>query len=199
MGRLSKAKWCLAGGLIAVIVLAGVSVFIPGKLTSGVKWVANNDFVSRLRTPTGQETLQERQLVEMIVETVGVSRIDYQSVAILKEKGGELYLPVWIGFLEANAISVILEGAEVPRPLTADLLCSIIERMGAKVDYIVITDLRDHTFYARIILKTDWQRMEIDARPSDAIAVALRVKAPIYVEKTVLEQAGIRKEGEPKI
>ena len=191
MGRLNKAKWCLLGCLIVVLVLVVGSIFVPSRLTSTVKWVANNDFAGKLRAFTKQEEVQEDKLIEMVVETIGVSKIDYQPVVILKEKGGELYLPIWIGLLEANAISVVLEGVEMPRPLTPDLLCSIIDRIGASVDYIVVNDLQNHTFYASIILSANWMQMEIDARPSDAIAIALRVKAPIYVAKVVLEKAGV--------
>jgi len=196
MGRLSKAKWCLLGCLIVVLVLIAGSVFIPGRLTSAVNWVANNDFAGKLRGLPEREVAQEDTLIEMVVERVGVMEIGYQPVIILKEKGGELYLPIWIGPLEANAISVVLEGIEMPRPLTPDLLCSILDRMGVSVDYIVINDLKNHTYYANISANANWVQMEIDARPSDAIAIALRVRAPIYVEKSVLDKAGIRPEQE---
>jgi len=196
MGRLSKAKWCLLGCLIVVLVLIAGSVFIPGRLTGAVNWVANNDFAGKLRGLPEREVAQEDTLIEMVVERVGVMEIDYQPVIILKEKGGELYLPIWIGPLEANAISVVLEGIEMPRPLTPDLLCSILDRMGVSVDYIVINDLKNNTFYANISANANWVQMEIDARPSDAIAIALRVRAPIYVEKSVLDKAGIQPEQE---
>lgn len=196
MGRLSKAKWCLLGCLIVVLVLIAGSVFIPGRLTGAVNWVANNDFAGKLRGLPEREVAREDTLIEMVVERVGVMEIDYQPVIILKEKGGELYLPIWIGPLEANAISVVLEGIEMPRPLTPDLLCSILDRMGVSVDYIVINDLKNHTYYANISANANWVQMEIDARPSDAIAIALRVRAPIYVEKSVLDKAGIQPEQE---
>lgn len=196
MGRLSKAKWCLLGCLIVVLVLIAGSVFIPARLTGAVNWVANNDFAGKLRGLPEREVAQEDTLIEMVVERVGVMEVDYQPVIILKEKGGELYLPIWIGPLEANAISVVLEGIEMPRPLTPDLLCSILDRMGVSVDYIVINDLKNHTYYANISANANWVQMEIDARPSDAIAIALRVRAPIYVEKSVLDKAGIQPEQE---
>jgi len=196
MGRLSKAKWCLLGCLIVVLVLIAGSVFIPGRLTGAVNWVANNDFAGKLRGLPEREVAREDTLIEMVVERVGVMETDYQPVIILKEKGGELYLPIWIGPLEANAISVVLEGIEMPRPLTPDLLCSILDRMGVSVDYIVINDLKNNTFYANISANANWVQMEIDARPSDAIAIALRVRAPIYVEKSVLDKAGIQPEQE---
>lgn len=192
MGRLSKTKWCLLGCVIVMLVLVVGSIFVPGRLTNAVKWMANNDFAGKLRALSEQEVEQESTLTEMVVESIGLSKIDYQPVVILKEKGGELSLPIWIGFLEANAISVVLEGVKTPRPLTPDLLCSIIDRIGARVDYIAINDLRNHTFYANIALNANWMQMEIDARPSDAIAIALRVGAPIYVEKAVLEKVGIQ-------
>ena len=192
MGRMSKVKWCLLGCLIIVLVLVSVSVFVPNSMTNAVKWVADNDFASRLRALARQEEIQGDRLIEMIVDSVGVSKIDYQPVVVLKEKDGEVYLPIWIGFTEVNAISVILEGVEVPRPLTPDLLRSVIHRMGASVDYIVIDDLQDDTFYANIALNANWVQVEIDARPSDAIAIAIRVGAPIYVEKAVLNKAGVQ-------
>jgi len=191
MGRLVKAKWCLLGCVIVVLVLVAGSVYVPGRLTDMVKSVANNDLACKLRVPSEQEADREDRLIEMAVETVGVSKIDYQPVVILKEKGGELYLPIWIGPLEANAIAVILEGVEVPRPLTADLLCSTINKIGASVDYVVINDLKDNVFYASVILNANWTQTETDARPSDAIAIALRVRAPICVTKAVLDKAGI--------
>lgn len=192
MGKLSKVKWCLLGCLIVAVALLASSVLAPNRLTNTVSWVANNDFACKLRALSERQLNQERELIEMVVETVAVSQIDYQPVVILKEKGEELYLPIWIGILEASAISAVLEGVEVPRPLTSDLLCSVIDSLGATVDYIVISDLQNDTFYANIVLDANWTQMKIDARPSDAIAIALRVNAPIYAEKRVLDEAGIQ-------
>jgi len=192
MGRVSRVKWCLLGCLVVVVVLVGVSVFIPGKLTNAVEWVGNNNLACKVRALTEEEAVKEPTLIEMFVETIGMSEIDYQPVVILKEKAGERYLPIWIGLAEANAISVILEGVSVERPLTSDLLCSVIDRLGAGVDSIVINDLRNHTFYASLILDVNWTQMEVDSRPSDAIAIAVRVRAPIYVEEAVLDKAGIQ-------
>jgi len=93
---------------------------------------------------------------------------------------------------------VILEEIDMPRPLTSDLLCAVIDRTGADVNHIVINDLQDETFYADIILQSDWRQLKIDARPSDAIAVALRVGAPIYATEEVLNKAGILSEQETK-
>jgi len=191
MKGLSNMKWCLLGYLIIVFILMVASVLMPYRLTDAIKWVADNDIAGKLRVLPEQAVHEEETLTEMVVESVGISKVNYQAVVILKEKGGEVSLPIWIGLLEANAVSVMLEGVEVPRPLTPDLLCSIVDRMGASVDYVVINDIQDQTFYADVYLQADWRQMEIDARPSDAIAIALRVKAPIYVTKLVLDKAGI--------
>lgn len=198
MGRLGKAKWCLLGCLAVVLVLVVGSIFVPDGLTDAVKLVANNSFTGKLRGLSERETAQEDSLVEMVVERVVISKIDYQPVVILKEKDGEIRLPIWIGPLEANAVSVALEGVRVPRPLTPDLLCSILDRTGMSVDYIVINDLKNNTFYAIINVNANWRRIEIDARPSDAISIALRVRAPIYVKKSVLDKAGIQPGYEPE-
>jgi len=191
MWELSKAKWCLLGGLIVILVFIAGSVFIPGSIANAVKRVANTDFASKIRAPLEQPTNQGYEMVEVVVDSVGISKINYQPVVILKEKEGELRLPIWIGFAEADAISVVLEGVEVPRPLTSDLLYSVMDGTGANLDYIVINDLQNDVFYASLMLNANWTQMEIDARPSDAIAIALRAGAPIYVTKMVLEKAGV--------
>jgi len=196
MGRLNKAKWCLLGCLIVVVVLMAGAVFAPSRLTNTVHRVASNDFACKLRGLPQHRVGMEYTLIEMVVDSVAVSGISHQPVVILKEKDNEVYLPIWIGFIEANAISVTLEGVETPRPLTPDLLCSIMDLMCASVDHIVINDLQNDTFYANITVSANWMQTEIDARPSDAIAVALRTGAPIYVEKAILEKAGIQPEYE---
>ena len=196
MGGLSKAKWALLGSLIVVLVFMTVSVFAPVGLTNTIRGVANNDFAEKLRGLPEPAVPQEGAMIEMVVDSVRISDVGFQPVVVLKEKGGNNLLPIWIGLLEANAISVALEGAPVRRPLTSDLLCSIIHKTGANVEYIAVNDLRDNIFYAYIYVKANWTRTEIDARPSDAIAIALRLKAPIYVARTVLEKSGIPPEPE---
>jgi len=175
-----------------VLVFVGASVFLPGRLTNAVKQVANNNFACRVRALTEREAIEEDTLVEMVIETIRISEVELQPVVVLKEKAGERYLPIWIGLAEAHAIAVIIEGVDVPRPLTSDLLSSIMNRLGASVDSIIITDIRDHIFYANIILNANWLEMKIDSRPSDAIAIAVRTGAPIYVEEAVLDKAGIK-------
>jgi len=117
--------------------------------------------------------------------------MNYQRVVILKEKETDRYLPIWIGPNEADAIAIKLQAVSVPRPLTHDLLNSIVGALGASVNSIIVTELRNDTFYAKIILNVDGEQMEVDSRPSDAIALAVRVDAPIYVEDGVLDKAGI--------
>lgn len=110
-------------------------------------------------------------------------------VLILREVDGTLYLPIWIGAFEANAIALAVEGVRTPRPLTHDLLRAALESLGARLDRIEIHTLSEGVFYARLILVTGAGRLEIDARPSDAIALALRAEAPIWVARTVLDSA----------
>ncbi len=139
-------------------------------------------------------------MIEMCIDSIRVSLMNYQRVVILKEKVAERYLPIWIGPAEADAIAVKLQGVSVPRPLTHDLLSSVIESLGASIDSIIVRDLKKDTFYAKIILHVDGGQMEIDSRPSDALALAVRVGAPIFVEEGVMDKAGIlldRETGKP--
>jgi bifunctional DNase/RNase len=131
-------------------------------------------------------------VIEMVIESIRVSLMNYQRVVILKEKESDRYLPIWIGPAEADAIAVRLQDVAVSRPLTHDLLRSVIDAFGGNVQYIVVNDLANDTFYARIIMDVDGRTLEIDSRPSDAIALAVRVQAPIFAEETVLEKAGVR-------
>jgi len=130
-------------------------------------------------------------MVEMTIDSIRVSLMNYQRVVILKEKGTNRYLPIWIGPAEADAIAVKLQNVELSRPLTHDLLQSVISTLGASVDYIVVSGLKEDTFYARLALNIDGVKLDIDSRPSDALALAVRVGAPIYAEESVLEKAGI--------
>ena len=130
-------------------------------------------------------------MVEMTIDSIRVSLMNYQRVVILKEKGTNRYLPIWIGPAEADAIAVKLQNVELSRPLTHDLLQSVISTLGASVDYIVVSGLKEDTFYARLALSVDGVKLDIDSRPSDALALAVRVGAPIYAEESVLEKAGI--------
>ncbi len=128
---------------------------------------------------------------EMSIESVRLSLMNYQRVVILREKGSDRYLPIWIGPSEADAIAVRLQDVSVARPLTHDLLKNLIEQLGARVTHIVVSDLSNDTFYARIMLDVNGDAVEVDSRPSDAIALAVRTDVPIYAEDTVLDTAGV--------
>jgi uncharacterized protein len=130
-------------------------------------------------------------MIEMTIDSIRVSMMNYQRVVILREKGTNRYLPIWIGPAEADAIAVKLQNVELSRPLTHDLLQSVISTLGASVDYVVVTGLKEDTFYAKLALSVDGTKLDIDSRPSDALALAVRVGAPIYADESVLEKAGI--------
>ncbi|MEK7872722.1 MAG: bifunctional nuclease family protein [Chloroflexota bacterium] len=139
-------------------------------------------------------------MMEMTIDSIRVILMNYQRVVILKEKNVDRYLPIWIGPAEADAIAIKLQDVSVPRPLTHDLLRLVITALGASVDSIIICDLQSDTFFAKVILQVDGKKVEIDARPSDAIALAVRTKVPIYAENHVLDKAGIvldKETGEP--
>ena len=136
---------------------------------------------------------------EMTIEGIRVNLANYQRVVILKEKDADRFLPIWIGPAEADAIAVRLQDVSVARPLTHDLLRDVLEKLGAEVDSVVVNDLEDDTFFARIMLRVNGERMEVDSRPSDAIALAVRAQVPIYAEESVLDKAGVLldKDGQP--
>ena len=130
-------------------------------------------------------------MIEMTVESVRINLQTSQRVVILKATKQERYLFIWLADAEAYAIAIELQGTSSPRPLTHDLLKNIIGDLGAKIVSIVISDLIEDIFYARIVLDVDGRHVEVDSRPSDAIALAVRAKTPIYVEESVLERAGV--------
>ena len=128
---------------------------------------------------------------EMLVDSIRVSLTNYQRVVILKEKSTDRYLPIWIGPSEADSIAVKLQDVNVPRPLTHDLLNNVIDTLGGIVTHITVSKLQNDTFYAKIALQSNGSHFEVDCRPSDAIALAVRVDAPIYAEDDVLDKAGV--------
>jgi hypothetical protein len=130
-------------------------------------------------------------MIEVKVNSIQASLMSEHRVVILKDVNAEQYLPIWIGPYEAEAIAIRLQNREVARPLTHDLLNNVIAKLGGKVSHIAVTDLHDDTFYSRITVNLNGRQVEIDARPSDAIALAVRANAPIYVEEDVMAQAGI--------
>src|SRR5918994_3694999 len=137
-------------------------------------------------------------MIEMSVEFVRVSMQNYNRVVILKEKESDRYLLIWIGPSEAEAIAMRLGEVAPPRPQTHDLMRSIIESLEAQVSYVLVNDLNNDTFYARIVIDANGRTVEIDSRTSDAIALAVRAQVPIYAEESVLERAGILLDKEPE-
>ncbi len=127
-------------------------------------------------------------MIEVRVINVAIDIKSKMPVIVLKEKEGEKTLPIWVGLFEAQSIALALENVKPPRPLTHDLAKSLIEKLKGKVDRIVINDLRNNTFYARILIKQNGKSIQVDSRPSDAIALALRLKVPIYIDETVLDK-----------
>ena len=140
----------------------------------------------------GQEPFGRVRLIEMVVESVRVHVLSSQHVVILKEADHDRYLPIWIGPSEANAIAMRLQGLSAERPLTHDLLVSLLGALSASVSRVVVTHVQDGTFHARLYLeRNDGSETEIDSRTSDAIAVAVRTGSTIYVDERVLDEAGV--------
>ena len=128
---------------------------------------------------------------EMHVYGVSFDMVGKQPIVLLKTAAGDRYLPIWIGHAEAQAILSRLQETETPRPMTHDLLASTVAGLGAEVVRIEVTDLRENTFYARITLRRDGADVELDSRPSDAIALAVRTQAPIFAADAVIEQSAV--------
>ena len=135
-------------------------------------------------------------MIEVFVESIRVNMTNYKRVVMLKEKTAPRYLPIWIGHFEADAIAIPMQNVPVSRPLTHDLLSSVISALGARLTQVIINQLADETFYAKLILDSNGRHIEVDSRPSDAIALAIRTKVPIFVEDAVLDQAGMVFESE---
>lgn len=135
-------------------------------------------------------------MIETVVESIRVSLVTQHRVVILKEVAGERHLPIWIGPFEAEAIAMELQGVPAARPLPYDLLKRIVADMGGVVREIQVTDLSQDVFYARIMIDQNGRTLEIDSRPSDAIALAVRTKVPIFVDEAVMERAGVKLEAE---
>ncbi len=133
-------------------------------------------------------------MVEVTIDSIRVSLTTQHRVVILKDTLSERYLPIWIGQFEAEAITVELQEIPPQRPFTHDLIKSVIRELGGKVVHIIINELRNDVFYAKLVVELDGRQIEIDSRPSDAIAVAIRTKSPIFVGDGVMSRAGIEME-----
>ena len=130
-------------------------------------------------------------MIEVAVDSIRVHMPTGQHVVILKEKGADRYLPIWIGPFEANAIAIKITGVKPDRPITHDLMASAMAELGIAIAKIVVSSLADEVFYARIHMRQDGREIDVDARPSDAIALAVRLECPIFVAEEVFEKAGV--------
>jgi bifunctional DNase/RNase len=143
-------------------------------------------------------------MIEVVIDSIRVSLMSQQRIVILRERDAERYLPIWIGVYEAEAITIALQEVEVARPLTHDLVKNIFQQLNARVVRVEVVALRDDTFYGNIVAETNGRTLQIDSRPSDALAVAVRTHVPIFVARSVMDSAGIvpeedlQEEGAPK-
>lgn len=130
-------------------------------------------------------------MVRVTIDSVRISLMSQHRLIVLKDIESPRFLPIWIGPFEADAITIELQGVEVARPLTHDLLKSMIEALDAEIERVEITELRNDTFYAEITLNVDGRVLKVDSRPSDAVALAVRAKVPVFVAEKVMDQAAI--------
>ncbi|MBX7214694.1 MAG: bifunctional nuclease family protein [Thermoflexales bacterium] len=135
-------------------------------------------------------------MVEVKIESIRVSLMSQHRVVILKDLDSNRYLPIWIDPYVADAITIHLQEQTVPRPMTHDLILKAIEELGARVERVVVNDLKDDVFFARIVLQEGGREIQLDARPSDAVALAVRASCPIFVEDEVMARAGVTPDDE---
>ncbi len=133
-------------------------------------------------------------MIKVIIDSIRVSLMSQHRIVVLKDTNSDRYLPIWIGPFEADAITVELQKVPAQRPLTHDLLKSVIQELGGTVVQVLINDLRNEVYYARLVINIDGKEVEVDSRPSDAIALAVRWEAPIFVAESVMEKASIEPE-----
>lgn len=133
---------------------------------------------------------------EMVIYGVSFDMVGKQPIILLKSVDGNEFLPIWIGHPEAAAILMKLQGADTPRPMTHDLMTTLFEQLEIVCEQVAVTELRDNTFYASVTLRQGDRTFEIDSRPSDAIAIAVRTEAPIFVAEEVIAESGIEFEHE---
>ncbi len=130
-------------------------------------------------------------MVEVVIDSIRVSLISQQRIVILREVDADRYLPIWIGIYEAEAIALALQDVEVARPLTWDLLKNIFSVLDARIIRVEVTSLHDDTYYGNIVAEIDGRKLDIDSRPSDAIALAVRAHVPILVSRPILDSVGV--------
>lgn len=130
-------------------------------------------------------------MLEVVIDSIRVSLMSQQRIVILREQDAERYLPIWIGIYEAESITIALQEVEVARPLTHDLLKNVFQELDARIIRVEVVALRDDTFYGNIVVEKNGRTFNIDSRPSDALAIAVRANVPILVSRTVMDSAGI--------
>jgi bifunctional DNase/RNase len=135
--------------------------------------------------------MSDVDMIEVVIDSIRVSLMSQQRIVILREVGAERYLPIWIGVYEAEAITIALQEVEVSRPLTHDLIRNIFNDLDAQVVRVEVVALREDTFYGNIVLETNGKSINIDSRPSDALALAVRTNVPVMVSRSVMDAAGI--------
>jgi bifunctional DNase/RNase len=135
-------------------------------------------------------------MIEVTVDRIQVNLVSQSRVVILRETTGNRFLPIWIGQFEAEAIAMFLQEVEAVRPMTHDLLKNLLQGLGSVLERVEIHDLRDDVFYARLMVRNGDQQVEVDSRPSDAIALAIRVHAPIFIAESVMDRAGTTPEAD---
>jgi uncharacterized protein len=130
-------------------------------------------------------------MIEVVIDSIRISLVSQHRIVMLKETDSERQLPIWIGPCEADAITIELQDVKIARPVTHDLLRNVVHEMGGKISHVLVKDLSDGVFHARLFIDVRGKMLEIDCRPSDAIALAVRVKVPIFIADAVMEEAGI--------
>lgn len=133
-------------------------------------------------------------MIEVVIDSIRISLVSQHRIVLLKEIDGDRQLPIWIGPCEADAITIELQDVKVARPLTADLVTIIVKELGGTVSHVIVRDLKDNVFHASLFIDVNNESHEVDCRPSDAIALAVRSKVPIFINEAVLEEAGVQPE-----
>jgi bifunctional DNase/RNase len=130
-------------------------------------------------------------MIEVVIDSIRVSLMSQQRIVILREQDAERYLPIWIGIYEAESITIALQEVEVARPLTHDLIKNVFQQLEARILRVEVVELRDDTFFGNIVIEANQKEIHIDARPSDALAIAVRAHVPVFVARSVMDSAGI--------
>ncbi len=141
--------------------------------------------------------MAKQDFIKMTVDGLTLDPMTKTPIVVLKDETNEITVPIWIGLLEATSLATELEGVEMARPMTHDLLRSLVEELGACVERVEVTSLKDNTFYAEIHIEISGEHRKIDSRPSDAISLALRTKSPIFVSKEVVEASNVATAEDP--